>query len=30
MLSPEVQEMIRVSGMDKFGEPLYIPDAKNK
>lgn len=28
--SPEVQEMIRVSGMDKYGEPLYIPDAKNK
>jgi tungstate transport system substrate-binding protein len=30
MLSPEVQEMIRVSGVDKYGEPLYIPDAKNK
>ena len=30
MLSPAVQEMIRVSGVDKFGEPLYIPDAKNK
>lgn len=28
MISPEVQEMIRVSGVDKFGEPLYIPDAK--
>ncbi|MCU0606522.1 MAG: substrate-binding domain-containing protein [Candidatus Edwardsbacteria bacterium] len=28
--SPEVQEMIRVSGVEKFGEPLYIPNAKNR
>jgi tungstate transport system substrate-binding protein len=28
--SPGIQEMIRVSGVDKYGEPLYIPDAKNK
>jgi tungstate transport system substrate-binding protein len=28
--SPGVQEMIRVSGVDKYGEPLYIPDAKGK
>ncbi len=26
--SPEVQQMIKVSGVDKYGEPLYIPDAK--
>lgn len=25
--SPEVQEMIRNSGVDKYGEPLYIPNA---
>lgn len=30
MTSPEIQEMIRVFGVDKYGEPLYIPDAKNK
>jgi tungstate transport system substrate-binding protein len=28
--SPEVQELIRVSGADKYGEPLYIPDAKHQ
>jgi len=28
--SPEIQELIGISGMDKYGEPLYIPDAKNK
>jgi tungstate transport system substrate-binding protein len=28
--SPEVQEMIRVSGVDKYGEPLYIPNAQCK
>ena len=28
--SPEVQEMINISGVDKYGEPLYIPDAKVK
>jgi tungstate transport system substrate-binding protein len=28
--SPGVQELIRVSGVDKYGEPLYIPDAKGK
>ena len=27
LTSPEAQEMIRVSGVDKYGEPLYIPDA---
>lgn len=28
LTSPEVQEMIRVSGVDKYGEPLYIPNAR--
>ncbi|HTY08279.1 MAG TPA: substrate-binding domain-containing protein [Candidatus Edwardsbacteria bacterium] len=28
--SPEVQAMIKISGVDKYGEPLYIPDAINK
>ncbi|MRR09255.1 hypothetical protein EG831_04040, partial [bacterium] len=30
LTSPEVQQMIRVSGVDKFGEPLYIPNAKHQ
>jgi len=27
MVSPEVQEMIRVFGVDKYGQPLFFPDA---
>ncbi len=27
MVSPEVQEVIRTFGVDKFGEPLFVPDA---
>lgn len=28
LTSPEVQEMIRLYGVDKYGEPLYIPNAR--
>jgi tungstate transport system substrate-binding protein len=28
LTSPEAQEMIRTSGVEKYGEPLYIPNAK--
>lgn len=28
MTSPEAQEMIRTFGVDKYGEPLYVPNAK--
>ena len=27
MVSQEVQEVIRTFGVDKFGEPLFFPDA---
>jgi tungstate transport system substrate-binding protein len=27
MVSAEVQEVIRTFGVDKFGEPLFFPDA---
>ena len=27
MVSPEVQDIIRTFGVDKFGEPLFFPDA---
>jgi tungstate transport system substrate-binding protein len=27
MVSKEIQEVIRTYGMDKFGEPLFFPDA---
>jgi tungstate transport system substrate-binding protein len=27
MVSPDVQEMIRVFGVDKYGQPLFFPDA---
>ena len=27
MLSPEVQDVIRTYGVDKYGQPLFVPDA---
>jgi tungstate transport system substrate-binding protein len=27
MVSPEVQELIRRFGVDRYGEPLFFPDA---
>jgi tungstate transport system substrate-binding protein len=27
MISKETQEIIRTYGVDKFGEPLFFPDA---
>jgi len=27
MVSPEVQEVIKTFGVDKYGEPLFFPDA---
>jgi tungstate transport system substrate-binding protein len=30
MVSPETQEMIKTFGVDKFGSPLFFPDAGKK
>jgi tungstate transport system substrate-binding protein len=27
MVSAEVQDIVRTFGVDKFGEPLFFPDA---